>query len=178
MADSAEAARPGAGSKMNLRRAFRHLIATGAGLRRAFDAAGLQAIERAIADAERKHGGEIRFAVEGNLNALELMRGVTPRERALDAFSQLGVWDTEANNGVLIYVLWADHDVEIVADRGFNGKVSPSEWEQVCHAMEAHFAKGHAVDAVIAGIEAVSELIARHYPSADRNELPDRPVVM
>lgn len=163
---------------MNLRRVFRHLTATGAGLRRAFDAAGLQAIEKAIADAERKHGGEIRFAVEGNLGALELMRGVTPRERALDAFAQLGVWDTEANNGVLIYLLWADHDVEIVADRGFNGKVSAAEWEYVCHTMEGLFASGRAVDAVIAGIEAASALIARHYPAADSNELPNKPVVL
>jgi uncharacterized membrane protein len=163
---------------MNLRRTLRNLTATGASLRRAFDPAGLQAIERAIAEAERKNGGEIRFAVEGNLGALELMRGVTPRERALEAFAQLGVWDTEANNGVLIYLLWADHDVEIVADRGFNGRVSVAEWEQVCRKMEGLFATGRAVDAVIAGITAVSELIAMHYPAVDRNELPDKPVLL
>jgi uncharacterized membrane protein len=163
---------------MNLQRTLRHLTATGASLRRAFDAAGLQAIERAIAEAERKHGGEIRFAVEGNLGALELMRGVSPRERAVEAFAQLGVWDTEANNGVLIYLLWADRDVEIVADRGFNGRVSVAEWEQVCHTMEALFANGRAVDAVVAGIAAVGTLIARHYPAVDRNELPDKPVVI
>jgi uncharacterized membrane protein len=163
---------------MNFKRALRHLTITSWSLRRAFDAAGLKAIERAIAETERTHGGEIRFAVEANLNALELMRGILPRERAVHAFADLGVWDTEANNGVLIYLLWADHDVEIVADRGFNGRVSNEEWEQVCHKMEGLFAKGQAIDATIAGIEAVGALIARHYPAADRNELSNKPVIV
>jgi uncharacterized membrane protein len=162
---------------MNLKRTFKHLTSTSWGLRRAFDAAGLKAIERAIAETERTHGGEIRFAVEANLNAMELMRGITPRQRAVHAFADLGVWDTEANNGVLIYLLWADHDVEIVADRGFNDRVSAEEWQQVCHQMEALFAKGEPIDATIVGIQAVGALIARHYPAVDRNELSNRPVV-
>lgn len=163
---------------MDYKRALRHLTSTGWALRRAFDAAGLDAIERSIAAAERTHGGEIRFAVEANLDALELWRRVTPRARALQAFAELGVWDTEANNGVLIYVLWADHDVEIVADRGFNGRISAAEWEQVCHAMESLFAQGQTIDAVVAGIGAVSSLIARHFPAPDSNQVPDRPVMM
>lgn len=163
---------------MTFKRAVRHLFATGWSLRRAFDAAGLQAIERSIAAAERTHGGEIRFAIEAQLNPFEVFRGITPRERAVEAFAHLGVWDTEANNGVLIYVLWADHDVEIVADRGFNGRVTAEEWEQVCHRMESLFKSGQAVDAVVAGIEAIGTIMARHFPATDRNELPDRPVVM
>ena len=163
---------------MTLKRALRHLMSPGWALRRAFNPAGLQAIERAIAAAERTHGGEIRFAIEAQLSPIEVFRGITPRERALEAFANLGVWDTEANNGVLIYVLWADHDVEIVADRGFNSKVSAREWEDVCHRMEELFAKGQAVDAVVTGIQAVGALVARHFPAADRNELPDMPVVM
>ena len=173
-----EAARQGAGNRVSLKRVFKHLSSTGFALRRAFDDASLQAIERAIAQSEGKHGGEIRFAVEANLNAYELLCKVTPRARALEAFAELGVWDTDANNGVLIYVLWADHDVEIVADRGFNGRVSAHEWEDVCHRMETLFAQGQAVDAVLTGIAAVGELIARHYPSVDRNELSNRPVLM
>jgi uncharacterized membrane protein len=161
-----------------MKRALRHLLSTGWGLRRTFDAAALQAIERAITATERKHGGEIRFAIEANLSAYELLREVTPRSRALQAFAELGVWDTEANNGVLIYVLWSDHDVEIVADRGFNARVKPEQWEQVCHKMEQLFAQGQAVDAVLAGIEAVGEIIAQHFPAVDRNELADRPVLM
>lgn len=163
---------------MSFKRVLKHLCSTGFALRRAFDEAALQAIERAIAESESKHGGEIRFAIEANLNAYELLRKVTPRSRALEAFAELGVWDTEANNGVLIYVLWADHDVEIVADRGFNGRVSAQEWEEVCRRMEALFARGQPVDAVLAGIEDVGALIARHYPHVDRNELPNRPVLM
>lgn len=178
MVDSAAEVPPGAGEVMTLKRALRHLMTPGWALRSAFDAAGLDAIEKAIAAAERTHGGEIRFAIEAQLSPIEVFRGITPRERAVEAFAQLGVWDTAENNGVLLYVLWADHDVEIVADRGFNGRVSTQEWEDVCHRMEALFAQGQAVDAVIAGIEAVSSLIARHYPAADRNELSDRPVVL
>ena len=101
-------------------------------LRRAFDAATLQAIEQAITDTERGHGGEIRFAVEASANPLDVMRGVTPRQQALETFARLGVWDTEANNGVLIYVSWADRDVEIVADRGFNGRVSDAGMGRKC----------------------------------------------
>ncbi|MFO7304717.1 MAG: TPM domain-containing protein [Gammaproteobacteria bacterium] len=161
---------------MSLKRVFRHLVATGFGARRTFDQAALAAIEGAIAESERTHGGEICVAFETSLSAYELLRGVTPRARALQVFASLGVWDTEANNGVLIYVLWADHDVEIVADRGYNGRVSQQEWEAVCRKMEKLFAEGRAVDAVLAGIEGVGALSAKHYPASDRDELPNRPV--
>ena len=178
MAGSAAEVPPGAGEVMTLKRVLRHLMTPGWALRRAFDAAALDAIEKAIAAAERTHGGEIRFAIEAQLSPMEVFRGIAPRERAVEAFAQLGVWDTDENNGVLLYVLWADHDVEIVADRGFNGRVSAQEWEDVCHRMESLFAQGQAVDAVITGIEAVGRLIARHYPAVDRNELSNRPVVL
>jgi len=163
---------------MSVVRVLRHLIATGWSLRRVFDAATLQVIEEAIATGERAHGGEIRVALESHLDALELMRGVTPRERALQAFAQLGVWDTAANNGVLIYVLWADRDVEIVADRGYNECVAVQEWSEICHRMEALFANGDARGALVQGIEAAGALISRHYPRADGNELPNRPVLL
>jgi uncharacterized membrane protein len=163
---------------MSLARAFRHLATPAWVISRVFPQQALAHIEQAIAATEQTHGGEIRFAVEGNLGAFDLWRGVTARDRALEVFAQLGVWDTEANNGVLIYVLWADHDVEIVADRGFNGKVSPAEWAAVCKEMEKRFKAGDAEGAVIEGIREVGALIARHYPAADRNELPDRPVVL
>ena len=163
---------------MSIERTFRHLFTTGWSLRRAFDAATLQAIEQAIADSERAHGGEIRFAVEASRGAIDLMRGVTPRQQALHAFARLGVWDTHANNGVLIYLSWADRDVEIVADRGFNGRVTEQEWAQVCRGMEQAFARGSARQAVVAGIQAVGALIARHFPAVDRDELPNRPVLL
>jgi uncharacterized membrane protein len=96
----------------------------------------------------------------------------------LQAFAQLGVWDTELNNGVLIYVLWADHDVEIVADRGFNGRVSAQQWSEVCHRMEQLFSQAAAGEALVGGIQAAGALISQHFPATDRNELPDRPVLL
>ena len=163
---------------VSLPRIFRHLALPGWALRRAFDAGTLQAIEQAITDAERSHGGEIRFAVEANSSTFDLMRDVSPRQQALATFARLGVWDTEANNGVLIYVSWADRDVEIVADRGFNGRVSAEEWADVCRRMEQSFARGAPREAVVEGIKAVGALIARHFPTADRDELPNRPVML
>ena len=163
---------------MTLQRIVRHLVTPNWILRRVFDAPTLAAIEQAISDTERSHGGEIRFAVEASANPLHLMRGITPRHQALEAFARLGVWDTQANNGVLIYVSWADRDVEIVADRGFNGRVSEQEWAQVCRHMEQAFARGAARQAAVEGIQAVGALIARHFPAADRDELPNRPVLL
>lgn len=162
----------------SLRRIFRHLLLPGWSVRRVFEPEVLSEIASAIAATERTHGGELRFAIEAGLDAIELMRGISPRERAIQAFADLGVWDTEANNGVLVYVLWADRDVEIVADRGYNGRVSGQEWAEVCHRMERLFAEGRAGEAVAEGIRAAGALMARHFPATDRNELPDRPVVL
>jgi uncharacterized membrane protein len=161
---------------MSTKRVLQHLATPS--VRRAFDAATLDAIEQTIAAMERSHGGEIRFAIEASLPPMAVMRKVTPRERALQVFSHLHVWDTEANNGVLIYVLWADRDVEIVADRGYNGRVSAREWSEVCHRMEQLFGNGDTRQASTEGVRAVGALIARHFPAVDRDELPNRPVVL
>jgi uncharacterized membrane protein len=163
---------------MDLARLIRHIFMPRRSLRRAFDEAALSAIEKAITDTEKTHGGEIRVALEASLDPGELFSGLTPRQRALQAFTQLGVWDTELNNGVLIYVLWADHDVEIVADRGFNGRVSAQQWSDVCHRMEQLFSQEAAGKAVISGVAAAGALISQHFPAVDRNELPDRPVLL
>jgi uncharacterized membrane protein len=163
---------------VTLQRILRHFVTPGWSLRRAFDAATLQAIEQAIADSERTHGGEIRFAIEASASPVHLMRGITPRHQALEAFARLGVWDTDANNGVLIYVSWADRDVEIVADRGFNGRVTVQEWSEVCRRMEQSFARGSPRQAIVEGIQAVGVLIARHFPTSDRDELPNRPALL
>jgi uncharacterized membrane protein len=93
-------------------------------------------------------------------------------------FAQLGVWDTEANNGLLIYVSWADRDVEIVADRGYNDRVTAQQWTDICLAMERLFAAGQPQQAILEGIAAVGKLLALHFPAVDRNELPDRPVLL
>jgi uncharacterized membrane protein len=167
-----------------LERIWRHINIGTRALRRMFPADALQAIEAATRAVEARHAGEIRFAVEDSLPVPRLWRGVTPRERALEVFGQLGVWDTRDNNGVLIYVLLADRDVEIVADRGVGtGKVPPAEWEQCCQVMEAHFRDGRFREGALAGIEAVAAVLARHArhtpgPPDAGDELPNPPVVL
>ena len=137
----------------------------------------MSAIENAIRESEKLHDGEIRFAVEAALHPAQLWRGVSARARAIEIFAELGVWDTERNNGVLLYLLLADRDVEIVADRGFNGKVSAEEWESVCRRMESALREGRHADAVIDGVQSLSAIVARHFPPrpGGRNELPDTP---
>ncbi len=151
-------------------------------MHRAFPPAALDAIELAIDESERMNTGEIRFAIESALDPDRVWRGTTPRERALEVFAALGVWDTDANNGVLIYVLLADHDVEIVADRGFNHKVGADRWSSICDDMEQHFRAGRFQDGAVAGVRAVGQLITAHYPSSpgghDRDELPNRPALL
>jgi uncharacterized membrane protein len=158
-------------------RVLRHLLALPGTVARAFPADAFRRIEQAIRESEKLHDGEIRFAVEASLHPQQLWRGVTARSRAIELFAELGVWDTERNNGVLIYLLLAERNVEIVADRGFNGKVSAEEWERVCRRMEAALREGRHAEAVIGGIGALSPIVARHFPPAPggRNELADAP---
>jgi|SRR5882757_88529 len=169
---------------MRLRRLIRHISAAHWRTRMLFPKATLDAIEQAVARAERTHAGEIRFAIETSLAPLHVINEMSPRARALEVFAHLKVWDTEYNNGVLIYVQLADRDVEIVADRGFQGRVTQSEWEAVCRLMEEHFRAGRYQAGAIAGVDAVGTLLARHYPSqADQlapghNQLPDRPTLL
>ena len=165
---------------MKIRRLLRHIAQTRFGMHRRFPAATLAAIEAAVHEGERRHDGEVRFAVEAELDLAALWRDQTPRERAVEVFAQLGVWDTERNNGVLIYLLLADRAVEIVADRGFNGRVPPEVWQAICHAIEAECRAGRYEQGARQALAAVHELIARHFPLAagGRNELSDRPVLL
>jgi uncharacterized membrane protein len=165
---------------MSLSRILRHLWIGRPHVRALFPAESLGRITQAIAQAESRHHGEIRFAVEGSLDLGPLLKGVTARERAVGVFSQLRVWDTEANNGVLIYLLVADRDVEILADRGVHAKVGAAGWEAICKAMEADFRQGRFESGVINGIQAVGRHLETHFPrrGADVNELPDAPVIL
>jgi len=166
---------------MNIPRFMRHLFATRWMTRRRFPAPVLEAIEKAIRQAEARHAGEIRFVIETALDLPELLRELPSRQRALQVFSLLGVWDTEHNNGVLIYLLLADRVVEIVADRGIAAGVAQAEWDTVCRAMEEHFRAGRFAEGSESGIRQVGELLARHFPSprgAGGNELPNQPVLL
>ncbi|HET7060678.1 MAG TPA: TPM domain-containing protein [Nitrosospira sp.] len=166
---------------MDLARIMRHFAIGHMAIRRTFPAAALTAIEKAIQKSETGHEGEIRFAVEGALGTLSLLKGQTGRERAVEVFSDLRVWDTEENNGVLIYLLLADRNVEIVADRGINTRVGNDEWESICRKMENAFTGGEFEAGVIAGIEAIGEHLRKHFPEKrehGENELPDSPVIL
>jgi uncharacterized membrane protein len=150
-------------------------------VKRAFPASALARIEQAIAEGERAHRGQLCFAVEGALPPLRVVRSVTPRERALEVFGLLRVWDTEENAGVLVYLLLADRDVEIVADRGIDRRVGAPAWEGICRRMEAAFAQARYADGVVHGLVEISALLALHFPRAGGagvNELPDKPVVL
>lgn len=165
---------------MNIIRVMRHLSTGRAAVRRAFPLRTLEAIERTIRETEAQHSGQIRFAVEAALELTPLLADKPARERAVEAFSQLRVWDTEHNNGVLIYLLLADRDVEIVADRGVHARLGQQVWETICHEMEAAFRNGKFEEGVLAGIRSVGQHLAHHYPHTGEkiNELPDRPVLI
>ena len=165
---------------MDIKRIVTHLLATPAQVKRAFPSATLIAIEKAIKASETSHSGEVRFAVDGALDGRPLFAGQSARERAIEVFSLLRVWDTERNNGVLIYLVLADRDVEIVADRGIHAKVGTEEWEKICRTMESAFRQADYEGGVVRGIEAVTRHLVQHFPAAagDRNELADKPMVL
>ena len=163
-----------------LRRLFTHLFAADA--RGRFPPATMERIAAAIDIGETCHTGELCFAVETSLHWRDVLRGVQVRARAEDAFARLRVWDTAANNGVLIYLLLADQRIEIVADRGLAPFVSTELWRGVCLLMEERLRAGEHADAVVAGIEAPGDLLATHFPqepgAPDEDELPDQPVFL
>ena len=163
-----------------LQRLWTHLFTGDAQGR--FPAEAMERIASAIAMSESVHTGELCFAVEAALPWREVLRDTQARQRAVEAFGRLRVWDTAANNGVLVYLLLADHRIEIVADRGLAGKVSAEQWRGVCQLMEERLRAGEYVDGVVAGIEAASDLLAEHFPrhpdDGDEDELPNRPVFL
>ena len=164
---------------MKTQRILKHLLTTHGQVTRAFPRSALNAIEKAIKSSETAHAGEIRFVVEGGLDGMPLFKGQSPRERAIELFAQLRVWDTEHNTGLLIYLLLADRAVEIVADRGIHAKVGAEEWRKVCRQMEAAFRQSNYEGGVIGGVQAVTQHLVRHFPAADRaNELSDKPVTL
>jgi uncharacterized membrane protein len=165
---------------MSARRLLRHLFFTRWTTRRYFTPQVLAGIEAAIRETESLHGGEIRFVVETALDLAELVQDLAPRRRALQVFGQLGVWDTEHNNGVLIYLLLADRMVEIVADRGIAARIAQSEWDGVCQEMERHFRQRRFAEGSEAGIRGVGRLLAQHFPGQRpaANELPNQPVLL
>jgi len=165
---------------MNIPRIWRHLVVTQAQLNRAFPSATLSTIEQAIKTSENSHSGQIRFVVEGALDTAALLGDQSARERAMELFSHLRIWDTEHNSGVLIYLLLADRQVEIVADRGIHARAGTHAWATMCAAMESAFKNSEFEDGAVHGIQAVAQVLKEHFPnqSVHGNELSDRPILL
>jgi uncharacterized membrane protein len=163
-----------------LQRLLRHLVSSTTRTRALFSPAVLSQIEAAIGAAEARHSGEIRFVVESSLPLPALWQAVTARARAQQLFAHLRVWDTEHNNGVLIYVLRADRAVEILADRGISARVSEAEWQAVCREVENHYRAGDYALGSTAAVAGVARLLGRHFPAggSGANELPNQPILL
>jgi TPM domain len=161
-------------------RLLKHLCTPDWIAHRPFPAGVLEKIEQAVKASERKHDGELRFVAEAGLPLSHLFPEKAVRQRAEQLFAQLGVWDTERNSGVLIYVQLVDRRIEIVADRGISSKVAQSEWAAICRSMEKSFKEGKFADGALQAIERSSALLAKHFPPLDGNpnELPDKPVLL
>ena len=144
---------------IKLKRILTHLWSGERPLRRAFPASALRQIEQAIQRSEASHSGELRFVVEAALDIGPLWAGTSAADRALELFSQLRIWDTEQNNGVLIYLLLAERDVEIIADRGIHRRVGSAGWAQICRMMEQAFGRG-AEECLVPGAMGVDRGIA------------------
>jgi uncharacterized membrane protein len=147
---------------------------------RAFPPATLAAIEAAIGDGEKTHRAQLRLIVEVALGLGAVWRGVSNRERALALFAQYGIWDTEENCGVLIYVNLAERQVDIVTDRHIGRKVDAATWDAVCLSMTAGYARGQFHDSSLAAVARVNALLHQHFPAdgARNNELPDQPIML
>jgi uncharacterized membrane protein len=145
---------------------------------RAFGVDGLREIETLVTTSEQRHSGEIRVCVEAGLPLSYLWRRATVRDRAVSLFGKLRVWDTEHNNGVLIYLLLAENAIEIVADRGLAGRVEAGEWQSIVDGLAQNLRAGHPREGLIAATAAVGDLLERHFPldpaAANPNELPNR----
>jgi len=160
---------------------IRHLFLDHFAMQRAFPRATLAAIGRAVAEQEKRHRGELRVVIEGGLPLQALFAGRNARERAIEHFTRLRIWDTDDNAGVLVYLLLADRRVEIVADRGIHARVGAAAWETICGAMQREFAAGRFEAGMLTGLASISDLLAQHFPAGaggNPNELPDAPVTV
>ena len=165
-----------------LRRIVKHRWMDESDVRRALDEAALQRIEQRVAASEKRHSGEIRVCVEAGLPWSYLWKRLTARDRAIMMFGKLRVWDTAANNGVLIYLLLAEHAIEVVADRGLNAYVNHEQWQSIVQGMREAFRVGRFEEGLNAAVDAVDALLTRHFPitegAVNPNELPNPPVVL
>ena len=175
----AAVAHRGAGD-VKIKRLIKHLLLPPWLARHEFSPAVMRRIEDAVHQSERLHRGELRVAVETSLDLGPLLRNQSPRARACEVFAQLGVWDTAGNSGVLLYINWADRDIEIVADRGISAQVTQQQWEAICRGMEQAFREHHFEAGLLEGIRQITVLLTRHFPATGDNpdELGNRPELL
>jgi uncharacterized membrane protein len=161
-------------------RFIKHMLSHPWQVKSRFSPDALRNIEKVISATEKVHAGEIRLVVEAGLHPYEILCKKTPKKRAIELFGRLNIWDTEHNNGVLIYLLLADRDVEIVGDRGIDKYVGHDGWEQICREMEALFRKAEFEAGVLQGIAHISAHLEKHFPQngASKNEVSNKPIVM
>jgi len=164
-----------------LARVWRHRWIDESEVRRKLPADLLERLTRRVAASERRHSGEVRICVEAGLPSSYLWRDAPARERAVMLFGKLRVWDTEHNNGVLIYLLLAEHRIEIVADRGLSRHVDAAAWHRIVDGMGAAFRAGRFEEGLVAAIDAVDARLRERFPLApgepNPNELPDAPLL-
>ena len=165
---------------MKLRRILMHWRLSPWQVRRRFNRATLAAIQQAIAASEQRHRGELRFVIEGHLSLLQLLRGLTARARAARLFDQLKIGHTAEHSGILLYVLLAERQVEIVADHGITARVTQEKWDALCARMTQLFAAGRYQEGALAGIDGATRLLSAHFPARADNpdELDDAPLVL
>ena len=168
----------------------KHLVSHRWQVKRYFSDIALHNIEKAIEASESQHEGEISFVVEAGLHPYEIVFKKSPRKRAIELFGRFHIWDTEHNNGVLIYLLLADRDVEIVADRGIHQHVGHDGWEAICHEMEVMFRRGEFEAGVLHGIAKIGAVLEKHFPISSvknsknkttkkkRNEISNKPIIL
>ncbi|AKJ31702.1 TPM domain-containing protein [Caldimonas brevitalea] len=160
-------------------RILRHRWWDDADTRRLIGPEALKRLEARVQESEKRHSGEIRLCIEGGLPWRYLWRDATARERALAMFGKLQVWDTEDNNGVLIYLLLVEHRIEIVADRGVARRVPQAEWDRIVQQMSQALREGRSEEALNAAVDAVTALLVQHFPVVEGahnvDELANRP---
>jgi uncharacterized membrane protein len=163
-----------------LARQWRHWWAGAAQGRRMFPADTLLRIGDAITAGEQLHRGELRLIVENAMPSAAIWADLSNRQRAIALFAEYGVWDTEDNCGVLIYVNLAEQKVDIVVDRNIGRKIDAATWQRVCRTMTDGFAQGQFHESTLAAVEQVNALLAAQFPASGKrvNELPDAPIVL
>ena len=164
-----------------IQRILRHRWLDESDTRRAIPPAVMERLAHYVAESERRHTGELRIYVEAGLPFSYLWRGASPRERAIAVFGKLGVWDTEQNNGVLIYLLLAEHAIEVIADRGLSRHVGAAQWQEIVRHMSGEFRAGRYEEGLKQAVDEVTALLVKHFPAVpgapNANELPDQPVL-